>query len=162
MTVSKLLLAALMSSALLSAVVPAQAADEINAVPGFSIAGAPLALHGYDPVAYFTKGGPVRGSDTLVHVHQGVAYRFSSQAHLDSFKQNPERYLPEYGGFCAFGVSVGKKFDGDPLLWKIDGGRLYLNLNEEIYQTFLKDIDGNVLKADKNWQKIEHTAAREL
>ena len=70
--------------------------------------------------------------------------------------------VPAYGGFCAFGVSVGKKFDGDPNLWKIEDGKLYLNLNEEIYATFLKDLDSNIEKAEKNWTKIEHTAATAL
>lgn len=162
MTISKFVMAALVSVALLGAVAPAQAADEINAVPGLSIVGAPLALHGYDPVAYFTQGQPVRGSDSRVHVHQGAAYRFSSQAHLDMFRKDPDRYVPRYGGFCAYGVSVGKKFDGDPRFWKIEDGRLYLNLNEEIYETFLKDVDGNIRKAERNWPEIEHVAARDL
>ena len=162
MTISKLVMAGLVSTALLGALAPAQAADEINVVPGFSIAGAPVALHGYDPVAYFTEAQPVRGSDALVHVHEGAAYRFSSQANLDAFKQDPDRYAPQYGGFCAYGVAVGKKFDGDPHLWKIEGGKLYLNLNREIYETFLEDVDGNIRKADHKWPGIEHTAARDL
>ena len=162
MTVSKFVKAALVSAALVTAAASAQAADEVNVVPGLSAAGAPLAVHGYDPVAYFTKGAPVRGSDKLVHIHAGAAYRFSSEAHLAQFKKNPDKYAPQYGGFCAYGVAVGKKFDGDPNLWKIEGGKLYLNLNEEIYQTFLKDVDGNIEKADGNWTSIEHTAAQEL
>ena len=162
MTFVKLAAAALLSSALLGAMAPVHAADEVNLVPGLSIAGAPLALHGYDPVAYFTQGAPVRGSDSLVHVHEGAAYRFSSQAHLEAFAREPARYLPQYGGFCAYGVSVGKKFDGDPNLWKIEDGKLYLNLNEEIYETFLDDLDGNIRKADGQWPEIEHTAARDL
>jgi len=162
MTISKFVMATVVSTALLGATAPSQAADEINAAPGLSIAGAPLALHGYDAVAYFTKGQPVRGSDSFVYVHEGVAYRFSNQAHLDTFKEDPGRYAPRYGGFCAYGVSVGKKFDGDPHLWKIENGQLYLNLNEKIYQTFLEDVDGNIRKADRNWPEIEHTAARDL
>lgn len=162
MSLTKIALATVVSATLMGAMAPAKAADEINVVPGYSIAGAPLALHGYDPVAYFTEGQPVRGSDKMVHVHEGAAYRFSSKAHLDAFKKNPARYVPAYGGFCAYGVSVGKKFDGDPRLWKIEGGRLYLNLNEDIYATFLKDIDGNISKANTNWEKIEHKAARAL
>ena len=162
MTFMKLAAAALLSAALLGAMAPVHAADEVNLVPGLSIAGAPLALHGYDPVAYFTQGAPVRGSDSLVHVHEGAAYRFSSQAHLEAFAREPARYLPQYGGFCAYGVSVGKKFDGDPNLWKIEDGKLYLNLNEEIYETFLDDLDGNIRKADGQWPEIEHTAARDL
>lgn len=160
--ISKLAMATLVSVALLNATAPVRAADELNVVPGLSIAGAPLALHGFDPVAYFIQGQPVRGTDALVHVHEGAAYRFSSQAHLDAFKQEPARYAPQYGGFCAYGVSVGKKFDGDPHLWKIEDGKLYLNLNEQIYETFLKDVDGNIRKADRKWPGIEHTAARDL
>jgi len=162
MKVSKLISAALLSTALLSAASQVQAADELNVVPGYSIAGAPLALHGYDPVAYFAAGKPVRGSDALVHIHEGAAYRFSSEAHLEAFKAEPVRYLPQYGGFCAYGVSVGKKFDGDPNLWKIEDGKLYLNLNEEIYDTFLEDLDGNIRKANGHWTDIEHTAAADL
>ena len=162
MTLTKLAMAALVSTAMMGALVPAQAADEVNVAPGLSIAGAPVALHGFDPVAYFTERMPVRGSDALVHVYEDVAYRFSSQAHLDAFKQDPARYLPQYGGFCAYGVSVGKKFDGDPRLWKVEDGKLYLNLNEEIYATFLEDVDGNIEKADDNWLDIEHSAVRDL
>ncbi len=162
MTLSKLALASLLAASMLGFTATAQAADELNVVPGYSIAGAPLALHGYDPVAYFTEGAPMRGSDSLVHIHQGAAYRFASQVHLDSFKQDPDRYVPQYGGFCAYGVSVGKKFDGDPRLWKIEDGKLYLNLNEEIYATFLEDLDDNIEKAEDNWQDIEHVAARDL
>ena len=162
MKISKLVMATAVAATLLGALGPAQAADELNVVPGLSIAGAPLALHGYDPVAYFTQGKPVRGSDALAHVHEGAAYRFSSQQHLDAFERNPGRYLPQYGGFCAYGVAVGKKFDGDPNLWKIADGKLYLNLNEEIYATFLQDVDGNIDRADGNWPRIAHTAARDL
>jgi hypothetical protein len=158
----KVLRAGLIAAALFTVTAPAFAADEVNAVPGLSIAGAPLALHGYDPVAYFSDGGPRRGSDALTQVHEGVAYRFASEANLEAFQADPDRYAPQYGGFCAYGVAVGKKFDGDPLLWKIEDGKLYLNLNEEIYQAFLEDLDGNIDKADGNWPEIEHTAATDL
>ncbi|WP_282605835.1 YHS domain-containing (seleno)protein [Pelagibius sp. Alg239-R121] len=162
MNASKFIMTALVSTALLGGAVQVHAADELNVVPGLSIAGAPLALHGYDPVAYFTQGKPARGSDKLVHVYQGAAYRFSKQEHLESFKKNPARYTPQFGGFCAYGVSVGKKFDGDPQLWKIENDKLYVNLNEEIYETFLEDLDDNIDKAVSNWTDIEHTAAKDL
>lgn len=162
MSLTKILQAGLVSASLIALATPVLAADEVNAVPGLSIAGAPLALHGYDPVAYFTAGEPRRGSDKLVHVHEGAAYRFSSQANLDAFKADPDGYAPQYGGFCAYGVSVGKKFDGDPYIWKVEDGKLYLNLNEEISAAFLEDLDGNIAKADSNWPEIEHTAASDL
>ena len=162
MKISKLVMAAALAASFFGAMAPVQAADEVNVVPGLSIAGAPLALHGYDAVAYFKAGRPVIGNDSLVHVHEGAAYRFSSEENLATFKADPARYAPQYGGFCAFGVSVGKKFDGDPHLWKIEDGKLYLNLNEEIYATFLEDVDGNIEKADRTWPEILHSAARDL
>ena len=70
--------------------------------------------------------------------------------------------MPPYGGFCAFGVSVGAKFDGDPRLWKIVDGKLYLSLNEEIQQTWLKDIPGNNSKANEAWKRIEHSDPEQL
>ena len=162
MKISRIVMAAALAGSLMGALAPAQAADEVNVVSGLSIVGAPLALHGYDPVAYFKAGKPTRGNDELVHVHEGAAYRFSSEANLQAFKADPGRYAPQYGGFCAYGVAVGKKFDGDPTFWKIEDGKLYLNLNQAIYDTFLEDVDGNIDKADGNWPEIEHVAARDL
>jgi YHS domain-containing protein len=127
---STILLFGALAAAPLSA---ALAADELNVSLGHSIAGKPLAMHGYDPVAYFTLGRPTRGSDTFVHVHDGAAYRFASRENLDAFKANPARYAPAYGGFCAYGVALGKKFDGDPNLWR---------------------IVGNIQKADSRWKDI--------
>ena len=84
-----------------------------------------------------------------------------SQVNLDAFKANPAKYEPSYGGFCAYGVALGKKFDGDPRYWKIVDGRLYLNLNGDIQAEWSKNIAGNVTKADTNWARIRGiTAAR--
>lgn len=96
-----------------------------------------------------------------MHVYDG-ACRFANQAHLDRFKQDPEPYLPQFGGFCAYGVSVSKKFDGDPRLWMIVDGKLHLNLNAENYATLLEGLDGNIVKADHNLSDIEHSAARDV
>ena len=95
-------------------------------------------------------------------VHNGAAYYFASEADASTFKANPEKYLPSFGGFCAYGVSVGKKFDGDPLIYKIEGGRLHLNLNQEIHQAFLKDVPGAVAKADQQWKTIGSKPVSEL
>jgi len=140
----------------------ALAADEVNASAGLTAAGAPLALHGFDPVGYFTVGRPVPGSAEHATVHHGATYYFASAESRDLFAANPERYAPAYGGFCAYGVSVGKKFDGDPRFWKIESGRLYLNLNQEIARAFEKDVAGSIEKADSQWQTIEHTAIESL
>jgi len=142
--------------------VPALAADEHNTVPGLTAAGAPLGLHGTDPVAFIEIGNRIEGTAKYTAVHEGVAYYFSSQANLDAFKARPTRYAPENGGFCTFGVSVGKKFDGDPRYSAVDNGKLYVFLNEDIFRMFQKDRAGTIAKAKAQWAKIQHTPSRDL
>lgn len=160
--ITRRLLTPLIAVALAIVAPAALALDEHNVSRGLSAAGAPLALHGYDPVAYFTEQAPVRGSDTITEVHDGVAYRFASEGNRRLFKKSPERYAPQFGGYCAYGVAVGKKFDGDPRLWTIRGDKLYLNLNPDIVALFEKDVPGNIRKAEKQWDKIEHRAVADL
>lgn len=150
--------------ALMSAViaVPAYAADENNVAPGLTAVGAPLGLHGVDPVAFIDIGNRVEGRAEHTAVHDGVAYYFSTQANKSRFERDPAKYLPQNGGFCTFGVSVGKKFDGDPQFAAVEGGKLYVFLNEEIFNLFQKDRAGTITKAEKNWKEIKHTAAGEL
>ncbi|WP_299480939.1 YHS domain-containing (seleno)protein [uncultured Roseibium sp.] len=121
-----------------------------------------LALRGVDPVSYFTNGAPQDGDFSITEVHNGATYRFVSEENRDLFKQNPEKYLPAYGGFCAFGTAMGVKVDGDPDLWKIVDGKLYLNLSESIQERWNKDIPGFVSSADDNWTQIEKTDPSEL
>jgi YHS domain-containing protein len=132
------------------------AVSEINAAPGMTLKGPGIAVHGYDTVAYFTEQRPVQGSAEFSLAHGGATYRFASAKNMAAFKANPGKYAPVFGGFCAFGVSVGKKFDGDPRYWKIVDGKLYVLLNQKIYKTWLKDVSGNLKKAGKNWTKIKH------
>ena len=141
---------------------PALAVDEVNVSTGATIAGPGLAVHGHDVVAYFTDGTPTVGSDELAHVHDGATYRFASQANLDAFKADPAKYAPAYGGFCAYGVAVGKKFDGDPRFWKVVDGRLYLNLNGDIQAKWVEDIPGNIAEAVVNWAEIRSVAVDQL
>ena len=141
---------------------PAIAADENNTVPGLTAAGASLGLHGVDPVALIELNNRIDGTAQFTGVHDGVAYYFATQANLDSFNKNPERYVPQNGGFCTFGVSVGKKFDGDPQFAAVENGRLYVFLNEQIYREFQKDRAGTISKAASNWKKIRTTAASDL
>jgi YHS domain-containing protein len=140
----------------------AKAADEVNVSRGVTLAGPGLAAHGYDVVAFFTEGKPVIGTDAYAVAHDGGTYRFASQANLDAFKAEPAKYVPAYGGFCAYGVALGKKFDGDPRYWKIVDGRLYLNLNGDIQAEWSKDVPGNISKAGTNWDRIEATPADTL
>ena len=158
---NKLTLAAAIALSSL-AFTPAFAADEYNVSAGMTAANAPLGLHGVDPVAFITTGNRIAGAAKFSAVHDDVAYYFSSQTNLDAFKAAPARYLPQNGGFCTFGVSVGKKFDGDPRWADVRDGKLYVFLSEEIFKAYQKDPAGTIRKAEANWRKIRSTAARDL
>lgn len=161
MPLSKTLIAAaLLGVATLSS--PAFAADEYNTSNGLTAAGAPLGMHGVDPVAFVNLGNRIDGAANHTAVHDGVAYYFSSKESMDRFTADPAAYLPQNGGFCTFGVSVGKKFDGDPQYAAIVDDKLYLFLNEEIFKAFQKDEAGTIAKAEENWKKIRSTAAKDL
>ena len=152
-----LAIAAAMAVALLGgAASDAFAEAEVNVSPGRTLKGPGIALHGYDPVAYFTEQTPVQGSAEASVVHDGATYRFASADNMKAFQANPEKYAPAFGGYCAYGVAVSAKFDGDPRYWKIVDGKLYLNLNEQIQKTWLKDVPGNIKKAEKFWTEIKH------
>jgi YHS domain-containing protein len=138
------------------------AADENNVVPGLTAVGAPLGLHGVDPVAAIEIGNPVDGAARYAAVYNGVSYYFSSEVNLKTFKRNPESYVPQNGGFCTFGASKGKKFDGDPQYASIVDGKLYVFLNEEVFKLYLKDKQGTIKAAANNWKRIRSIAATEL
>lgn len=158
----KTLMAATLVMAAATMPLAGQAADEHNTAPGLTAAGAPLGLHGVDPVAFIERDNRAEGSARYTVVHERVAYYFNSQENADTFEHRPARYIPQNGGFCTFGVSVGKKFDGDPEYAAVVDGKLYVFLNEEIFQAFQKDQRGTIKKAASNWKKIQHTAAAEL
>jgi YHS domain-containing protein len=141
---------------------PALAVDEVNVSTGATIAGPGLAVHGHDVVAYFTDGAPTLGSAEFSAVYEDATYRFASEENLDAFEADPAKYVPAYGGFCAYGVAVGKKFDGDPRFWKVVDGRLYLNLNRDIQATWTEDIPGNIVEANANWAEIRSVAVGDL
>jgi len=138
------------------------AQDEVNVSASLTGSGKPLAIHGYDPVAYFTTGLPTLGHAKFTATHGGAAFRFASEANQRAFEKNPTQYLPQFGGFCAFGVAVGKKFDGDPRLFAIVDGKLYFNLNPDIQSMWSEDTRGNIKKAATQWAKIRGTAAVRL
>ncbi len=111
-------------------------------------------VNGCDLVSYYTGEKPLVGNGNHLAVYDGVTYLFVNEANKRKFKSNPQKYIPAYGGYCAFGVSVGKKFVGDPDVWKIVDGKLYLNLDTKIQGMWFQDIPGNNKKADMNWKKI--------
>jgi YHS domain-containing protein len=121
-----------------------------------------LALRGYDPVAYFTDGKPVLGDFTITAQHDGATYRFASEDHKALFLKDPAKYLPEFGGFCAFGTAKGVKVDGDPTVWKIVDNKLYLNLAPAVATRWDQDIAGNIKTANEKWSSIKDKPPSEL
>ena len=117
---------------------------------------------GYDLVSYHTGKKPLPGNGNFVAVHDGIKYLFTSKANKETFESNPHKYVPAFGGYCAFGVAVGKKFIGDPTVWKLVDGKLYLNLDTSIQALWNKDVKGNIKKANKNWSNIAGTPASKL
>jgi YHS domain-containing protein len=100
----------------------------------YNIDNANVAIHGYDTVAYFTDGKPTKGKGEFEHVWEDARWKFASATNLELFKANPERYAPQFGGYCAGGLTVGEYADGDPKIWSIVDGKLYFIANEK-YQT---------------------------
>ena len=119
-------------------------------------------LNGYDPVAYHTEGKPVKGSGFHVADYEGVTYLFANKKNRKMFEADPQKFLPAYGGFCAYGVSLGKKFASDPEVWRIENGKLFLNLDNKIQKKWEKDLSGHIQNADANWPEIEEKAPAEL
>jgi YHS domain-containing protein len=121
----------------------------------FSTAG--QAIHGYDPVAYFTDGKPVKGDSTITYTYEGANWLFATAQNRDAFKADPVRYAPQYGGYCAFGTSRGYKAPTEPDAWTIVDNKLYLNYNTKVRTDWDKDKPGYIQKADKNWVTIKDT-----
>ncbi len=120
------------------------------------------AVQGYDVVSYQTAKRPVRGNGNYVAEYRGATYLFSSKDNQETFESDPEKYAPAYGGYCAFGVSVGKKFIGDPEVWRVVDGTLYLNLDTGIQSEWLKDVPGRIKTANSEWKKIHDKSPASL
>ncbi len=132
------------------AAIPAAAKDED---PVFATRGN-LAIRGYDPVAYFTEGEPVKGRKEFTLGWQGADWRFASDENRDLFAANPEKYAPQYGGYCAWAVSRNYTAPTDPDAFTVVGGKLYLNYNKKVMEQWLEDRDANIEQADENWPAV--------
>jgi hypothetical protein len=116
-----------------------------------------LAISGYDPVAYFTDGKPVRGQSAFEYVWHDARWQFASAADRASFVKDPDHYAPQYDGFCAVGVGYenGHKDTVDPTAWAIVGGKLYLTHSQHWLGVFRENTAANIALADKNWPTVK-------
>ncbi|NIO10133.1 MAG: YHS domain-containing protein [Deltaproteobacteria bacterium] len=126
----------------------AQAVPPINHAPGVTV-------KGYDVVAYFTEGKPVKGTKEFQSDWMGAKWYFASAGNRAMFESDPEKYAAQYGGYCAYAVSQGITADIDPTAWKIVDGKLYLNLSPGVASIWERDIPGYIMKANKNWPKLK-------
>jgi len=122
-------------------------AGEINEVGG-------VAIKGYDPVAYFTDGKAVNGKPEFASTYKGATFRFASAAHKKAFDAAPDRYAPQYGGFCAYGTADGHKADIDPAAFTVVSGKLYLNYSKAVQTRWKQDVPGYIAKANDRWGEV--------
>lgn len=129
--------------------------------PGPALADAPVyqtllgtAIDGTDPVAYFTEGRPVEGSSAHTYEWRGATWRFASAENKALFVADPERYAPQYGGYCAWAVSQGYTASTEPEHWSIVDGKLYLNYSASVQKTWETDKPGFISKANANWPRV--------
>lgn len=114
-----------------------------------------IAINSYDPVSYFTEQKPVMGSKDFNYSWNGVTWYFKNAANRDAFKSNPEKFSPQFGGFCAYGVSENHKSPTDPAAFTIVEDKLYLNYNQDVKKLWLKDTAAYIQKARENWNELK-------
>lgn len=113
-----------------------------------------VAIQGHDPVAFFTVKAPLKGKAEFTSEFHGAKYRFHSAKHQAAFDAEPAKYEPQFGGYCAYGVSKGKLVEIDPEAFQIVEGRLLLQYSKGVRDDFNEDTQGNLKKADANWPKL--------
>lgn len=114
-----------------------------------------LAIKGYDTVAYFTEAQPTKGKPEFTFSWNDAQWYFANATHRDLFAANPDRYAPQFGGFCSMALTVGKVKDVDPEVWTIVEGKLYLNFNKNVRDKFRKNATENIKKAEENWTEAQ-------
>ena len=146
---------ALTSAALLFSAAAQAAQPAINTLKNSILGGrTDTAINGYDSVAYFTLGKPVRGQENLVYEWMGAKWKFSSQANLELFKADPQKYAPQYGGYCAYGVAEGALVKVEPDQFTVLDGKLYLNYDADVQAKWRKDPAGYIKVADERFPTL--------
>jgi YHS domain-containing protein len=113
------------------------------------------AIMGYDPVAFFTEARPVMGADSLTMQWNGASWYFASRKDLEAFRSAPEKYAPQYGGYCAYGMAQGHKAPTEVETWTVMDDKLYFNYNPKVKEVWSKDRAGMIKKADENWPVLK-------
>lgn len=113
-----------------------------------------VALRGYDPVSYFTEGKPQPGVPAHSYVYKGSKFQFASADNQKLFVGNPDKYAPQFGGFCSYGTAQGYKVSTQPDAFSVVDGKLYLNYNREVVKIWQQDVPGNISKAEENWPEV--------
>lgn len=117
-----------------------------------------VALRGYDPVAYFSSGKPQKGVPEHSYTYKGSHFLFATAENRRVFANAPEKYAPQFGGFCAFGTANGHKVSTQPEAFAVVDGKLYLNHDDKVHARWLDDVPGNIAQAEKNWPEVSRSA----
>lgn len=121
-----------------------------------------VAHSGYDVVSYFTVGKAEKGSSKYSTTYKNSIYHFSSSDHQAVFLQNPVKYLPQYDGYCAYGITFAQKIKADPTVWKIVNDKLYFNMNQKFLNDWSKDVMASINTGDEEWELIKDVPPGEL
>ena len=143
------------------AISPAFAYDPASTA-AINVDKAGVGLRGFDPVSYFASGTPQMGAKEFSATHKGITYHFTSEDNRKKFAASPDAFAPQFGGFCQTGVALVKKLDGDPNVWRVADGKLFVYVNEGAKAKFIEDIPAHTVAADGNWPRIKDKAPKDL
>ncbi len=124
--------------------------------PALAESGPRVAIKGYDAVAYFTLGKPMPGSPDIAYEWDGARWQFADADHRTLFERNPEAYAPQYGGYCALGMTTGNRGEPNPEVWAIVDGKLYFNYDKQSREEWRQNLDANIARADRMWAEQQH------
>ena len=144
-------------AAIIGALFIAPLLDTEHQFANYNVDSANVAIHGYDTVAYFTDGKPTKGNNEFEYEWEDARWLFSSATNLELFKANPERYAPQFGGYCAGGLAVGEYAEADPELFTITDGKLYLLKNEEYQTVWRGSPETSIHFGEYNWLHFRDT-----
>lgn len=137
-----------------SSVFAAPAVNKLEKKGLFGWKNGTTAIHGYDPVAYFTIGKPLKGKKAHTTVWKGATWKFATAEHKQLFESTPDTYAPQFGGYCAYGVAEGALVKIDPNSWEIVDGKLYLNFNAKLHKRWQSDRDGYIQRAQQRFNAL--------